>query len=143
MRVHGLFFIIFCAFSSCFLQKNVAAVQASEDRRFELMRLRDTLALANALHPRLYYLHSNGLAEDYDSHLKSVGSGAIQYARMEVLYRRIKRFGNWAHSSGQLRASGQYQMRDFDIKIGYSATYEKWKNGIWRLVYWQSTKIAD
>ncbi|MFN4081358.1 MAG: nuclear transport factor 2 family protein [Saprospiraceae bacterium] len=115
----------------------------SEDRRFELMRARDTLSLARVLHPGLYYLHSNGLAEDYRLHLQQVGSGAIQYARMEVLDRQIRRMGRRAFVNGKLRVSGQYQLRDFDIKLQYSATYERYRSKIWRLLYWQSTKLAD
>ena len=143
MRISILFFLFLHAFSSCFLQKKIISVQVSEDKRFELMRARDTLSLARFLHPRLYYLHSNGLAEDYRLHLQHVGSGVIQYARMEVLDRQIRRMGKRAFVNGKLRVSGQYQSRDFDIKLQYSATYERDRSKIWRLLYWQSAKLAD
>jgi len=103
----------------------------------------DTTALAGWLHPKLRYVHSNGLVEDKSDHLQHVGVGRIQYASMaDSLPVSVQRWGNTALMEGLMLVSGTYEGRDFRVRLYYTAVYRK-KGARWRLRTWQSTRLSD
>ncbi len=121
--------------------KSDRQVLDTEQRRFEAMVARDTVVLKRLLHEDLVYSHSNAMQENKQQHLAAIASGRVVYAKMTRETVRLRHYGKTALTNGTLHVSGNITGNPFDIKLLYTAVYHKQKN-IWRLVNWQSTRVA-
>lgn len=116
-------------------------VLKNERQRFSLMTAKDTAALSAMLSDDLLYIHSNGLSETKEDHLKSIVSGSITYLEMTPANQvSVRKFRKIAYTYGDLHVCGIVNGNPFDVAIHYSALYEK-RHGRWLLLNWQSTKI--
>lgn len=112
-----------------------------EDKRFQAQMDKDTAALADMLSENLLFIHSNAFEEDKKAFLENVGAGSVVYSRMqaepdrEIIYQKKQ-----AIIRGILQVAGTYKGGEFDIRVRYTAIYQKRKKG-WLLLNWQSTKI--
>jgi hypothetical protein len=118
-----------------------ADVRRLEQERFAAQLAQDTLQLARLLSDQLRYVHSNALEESKTDFIRSVATGSIRYLSMEQLSALdYVRAGRFILLSGIVAVEGLYSGSPFSIKLRYSSWYKK-ERGMWRLYYWQSTKI--
>lgn len=118
------------------------AMLDSQKQRFKAQVERNTLALQTLLHDELYYLHSNGFAEDKPDFIQSVKTGSITYLDMFPVESRVKRFGKTGVITGLLAVRGLYKGTPFDIQLYFTSVYRK-KGRHWQLINWQSTQKED
>ena len=112
----------------------------TEQRRFEAMTRKDTVALRDLLADDLVYIHSNALTETKSAHISAISTGRLVYEKMIREQATVRRCGKIALSNGIVRVTGILHGKPFEIRLIYTATYRK-KGGIWRLLNWQSTRI--
>lgn len=138
------FLLLYLIFTSSNVLAQTAAekkVVDSEALRFSLMTQRDTANLKNFLADDLLYVHSNGLTETKEEHLRAIGSGKITYLSMERMPGlRVRIYGKWAITNGDVKANGTVNGAPFDIRLKYTAVYKKKKN-YWQLLSWQSARL--
>ncbi len=115
-------------------------VAADEQSRFEYMTRADTAGLSPYLSADLVYIHSNGLVETKTEHLQAISNGKLVYKLMERENVKIRRYGKIAISNGVLHVAGILNQNPFDIRLLYTAVYQK-RKGKWQLLNWQSTRI--
>jgi len=114
------------------------ALLALEQTRFKAQIDQDTALLSTLLHPDLYFLHSNGLAEDKAGFIRSVNSAKIVYQAMTPSQQVVRQYKKTAILTGLLLVSGLYEGTPFEVKLYYSSVYLK-KRRKWYLLNWQST----
>jgi hypothetical protein len=109
--------------------------------RFSKMISRDTAFLVKYLDSYLLYIHSNGLVEDRNDHLNNIAKGSIIYQNFQIKDARYIRKKDNLFGRGLIHVQGIYKGTEFSVSLRFSNIYKKTK-GVWRLLYWQSTKIA-
>lgn len=133
--------LIFALIGVCSLPLSAQVILEQEDARFQAQMIKDVESLDKMISEELLFIHSNAFEEDKKAFLKNVASGNITYSRMqaepdrEILYRK-----KTALVRGILRVAGSYEGGSFDIRVRYTAIYQKKKKD-WLLLNWQSTKI--
>lgn len=138
MKRHSFLLVLLVFTLPAFAQNTISS---SEDARFQAQVQRDTLALKNLLSDDLIYIHSNALTETKTDFMNSVKTGHITYQSMQTeAQRSIRSYGKTGISNGIVHATGLLNGAPFDIRLRYTAVYNKQK-GKWRLVSWQSTRI--
>lgn len=146
-----LFSSVFClllASSTAFAQSSASGKSSAAERsvldtetlRFELMTKGDTLALSRLLADDLVYIHSNGLTESKPQHLQAMAAGRLKYSTMQREEAKVRLYGKMALNNGIVHAVGVLNNTPFDIRLRYTAVYQK-QHGQWRLLNWQSTRI--
>lgn len=134
---------IFLQSSSSFSQAAIKRIESLEDQRFQAQVSQNTDLLQTLLSEEVQLIHSNAYVEDKKAFLDNVASGRIGYSSMQAgPDRKILIKKKMAISRGILSVSGSYKGKSFDIKLRYTAIYEKVK-GQWLLLNWQSTKISE
>ena len=115
---------------------------APEELRMQMMTKSDVLMLDKLLCDNLLYIHSNAVEEDKALHLANIASGKIRYRTMDIEQTAYFTKGKFTFTNGILRVNGVYDSKDFDIRLKYTAVYQKQKCR-WKLLRWQSTKINN
>lgn len=116
------------------------SILRDEDRRFQAMMYRDTVALSSWLSDNLLYRHSNGLLEDKQRHLQAIAAGTLVYERIERDSAHVERYGRMAMVNGVARVAGRLEQAPFQVRLSYLAVYRK-KGARWQLIRWQSTRL--
>ena len=130
-------------YPSSFAQTTAEQIKSLEDQRFQAQVSQNIKLLQTLLSEEVQLIHSNAYVEDKKTFLDNVASGRIKYQAMEAeSARRIIIKKKMAISRGILKVRGSYQGTAFDIKLRYTAIYEKEKSQ-WLLLNWQSTKIPE
>ena len=117
-----------------------AQVLDAEQARFDAMIAKDTVALERMLSKDLVYVHSNALKENKQDHIRSVASGKIVYQEMTHSENRVRIYRKIAINTGAIKVKGIISGNPFDVKMLYTAVYQK-KKGRWQLLSWQTTRI--
>ena len=120
--------------------KSALKVLDAEIARFAAMTKADTIALRPMLADELVYVHSNALKENKLQHLAAIASRKLVYQSMERQDASVRFYGKTALVNGALKVGGILNERAFDLNLIYVAIYRK-KQGAWKLVHWQSTKV--
>lgn len=115
------------------------SILESEDARFQAQVQRDTAALKNLLAEDVLYIHSNALVETKQDFINHVKNGDLIYQSMQPQGQRaVRDYGKTGICNGIVHATGLLNNKPFDIKLRYTAVYQKQK-GKWKLISWQST----
>lgn len=109
--------------------------------RFSKMVVRDTNFLKENIDPSLFYMHSNGLIENKTDHIQNIIRQTIIYQKFEIQDALYTRYNKHLLGRGLVKVVGVYNGSEFIVSLRFSNEYKKTK-GRWRLLYWQSTKIA-
>lgn len=117
------------------------AVLETEQRRFDAMTRRDTIALHTMLSDRMMYIHSNALTENKAQHIGAIASGRMVYQTMVRERADVRHFGKTALTNGIVQVRGIVNGTPFEVRLVYTAVYRK-KRGHWLLLNWQSTRTA-
>ncbi len=121
--------------------RSARAVLEAEQRRFEAMTRRDTIALRPMLSNRMVYIHSNAFTENKTQHIGAIASGRMVYQSMVRERADVRRFAKTALSNGIIQVKGIVNGTPFEVRLVYTAVYRK-KHGRWLLINWQSTRLS-
>lgn len=137
-----IFSLLLCLAGCASVRARETAVLATELNRFAAMTQADTVRLKNFLAKDLLYIHSNGLVENREQHIRAIASGKLKYLDMQRSNAQIRLCRKYALVSGNVLVKGALNDKPFDISLLYTAFYKSNKRH-WQLVRWQSTKKTD
>ena len=111
-----------------------------EDQRFAAMVRADTGALRGLLSDDLSYTHTSGRQDTKSELLRSLASAALRYESITPEGRGVRFEGGLALVVGRstMRAGAPGSIQTFVIR--YLAVYTK-RDGSWRLLAWQATRL--
>lgn len=141
MRFLFLFLLYSLPLVSVAQSKSDQAVLSAEQRRFEAMMHRDTLALRGMVADDLVYTHSNAVTENKTQHIGAIAAGRMVYGNMVREQATVRRSAKMALINGIVRVNGSVNGTSFEVRLIYTAVYRK-KHGHWLLINWQSTRIV-
>lgn len=116
------------------------AALAAQDTRFAAMVAADLPRLSEMLDDSLTYHHSNGSVETKAQFLDAIRNGVLRYHTLEVIERRVRRFGEVAIITGVVRLQATNRGETLDVKLRFTDTYAR-RDARYRLVSWQSTRV--
>lgn len=111
-----------------------------ERTRFTAQVERDTAALRNVLGEDLVYIHSNGLIEGKAHFIESVVTGRIAYDSVVPLEMEHRVDGATAIGNGRVRVQVRLAGQLARAELLFSTVHIR-RQGRWRLVNWQSTRV--
>lgn len=130
------------SFSSTLAQTPEAQISQLERRRFEAQVKKDVSTLNEVLADQLLYTHSNGKVDTKASFIAAIESGASSYKDVVIEEETIKLTGNTAVVSGVVRLQSISNGAWVPLHLRYTDVYAKQK-GKWRMVAWQSLRLAE
>ena len=120
----------------------VKEVRQVDNDRVKAMLHGDTAALDRICADDLIYTHSDGTVETKAQWIESIKSGNQRYETFNRDNVQVRVYGSAAVVTGrsQVKIFSGGQEKSFQIR--FAAMYAKLR-GAWRLVAWQSTRIAQ
>lgn len=115
-------------------------LRQAEVRRFAAMVRADTAALRPMLEDELSYTHSNALVETKSSHLAAIGSRRTVYQAIAPVALSYRLVGELAIGTGIVSAKGSLEGTAFDVMLRVTTVHVR-REGTWRLLAWQSTRM--
>ena len=116
------------------------ALRQAENRRFAAMVRADTAALRPLLDDGLSYTHSNAMVETKESHLAAIGTRRTVYQAITPVSLSYRLVGELAIGTGIVSAQGSLEGAAFEVKLRVTTVHVR-RDGTWRLLAWQSTRI--
>jgi ketosteroid isomerase-like protein len=120
-----------------------AAVRKVEAQRVEAILKGDTVTLERILAPDLTYMHSSGILDTKESYLASLSSGRLTYKGFDESDVRVRVYGDAAVVTGRAMARAQRGDDLLVTNVALTAVYAKGRDGAWRLVAWQTTRLPE
>jgi ketosteroid isomerase-like protein len=119
------------------------AVLAAERARAAALVARDLVALEALLHDELVYVHATGVRHDRGALLRFVQQGP-SFLAVELGAPRVRRHGELALVTGELhlRLQREPDVAPVDARSLASAVWLLEPSGAWRLLQFQSTRVA-
>jgi hypothetical protein len=114
------------------------AVRQIEDRRIKAMIDDDFATLEAILADDLTYGHSSGVADTKAAYLEALRSGKTKYLTFDRAPSVVRVYGNTAIITGTATLSLRGQAAPFSLR--YTLAYVM-REGQWRMVAWQSTRL--
>ena len=119
-----------------------AAVLKREEARLQAMVKVDVAALEDVLADDLSYVHASGDADTKREFIDSILTGRLKYKQLDREGVAVRVYGDAAVVTGR----GHFQVRsgenDLDVRLLFTDVYVK-RGGKWRMVAWQSTRLAE
>ena len=112
------------------------------DRRIAAMLKNDFAALAALLDDALVYTHSSGRVETKAEFIDSLRSGKLKYVSANLDDLRVRIYGSTALVTGHARMTVESGSQQRVLEIRFLDVYLR-RNGRWRQVAWQSTRLTD
>ena len=116
-------------------------VQGQEKKWVAALRANDLGGLEKLLSANLVYTHSTGIVENRAEYLGKLKSGDQKYANVEYSDVKTQDFGQAALLSATVRMTGATKGVPFDNKLKMLHVWAKEKDGNWRLVAHQTTRL--
>jgi len=117
-----------------------SAVLAAQDARFAAIVAADVGYLERALDSSLTYHHSTGAAQSKAEFIDAIRAGGLKYKAIDVMERRVRRFGSVAIVTGLIRIQAVNNADTVDIRARFTDAYEMRPGGFVQ-VAWQNTRI--
>ena len=111
-------------------------------KRMTAMAQKDVAALKNMICKGLVYTHSSGRQDTKQSLLDGMESGTTVYTSMEPSDVKAQDLGNAVVLTGAAAISVNSNGKSNSFRVRFTDVYEN-QNGTWRMITWQSTKIAE
>lgn len=108
--------------------------------RFDAQVRRDTAALRNFFGDDLVYIHSNALVESKEHFIESVATGRIQYDSLVPIRVGHRIEGLSAIGTGRVRVQARLNGVLARLELLFTTVHVR-RQGRWRLVQWQSTRV--
>ena len=114
------------------------AVRQVEDRRIKAMIDDDLATLEAILADDLTYGHSSGVVDTKAAYLEALRTGKTKYLTFDRAPSVVRVYGNTAIITGTATLSLRGQTAPFSLR--YTLAYVM-REGQWRMVAWQSTRL--
>jgi len=111
-------------------------------RRIAAMLKNDFSELDALLDDALVYTHSSGRVETKAEFLAALRSGQLKYVGADLDDLRVRIYGTTALVTGHARMTVESGGRQRVLEIRFLDVYFR-RNGRWRQLAWQSTRLAD
>ncbi len=119
-----------------------ADVLRADDRRFEAMRKGDWAALDAALADNLMYVHSTARLESKTEHVANLRAGKPHYRGIALRERQVRVHGDVGIVNGVSEMHVERDGKEQRFTVRYLAVYAKFGDH-WRMIAWQSTRVAE
>ena len=116
-------------------------ILAVEKQRVDALTHSDFAALDRILSDDLLYTHSSGVTETKAEYLGQLKAGTLKYVSVEHRETRVRLFGSTALITGKTRIKAVARGQELNNDLTFLIVYVKQKSA-WRMVSWQSTRIA-
>ena len=103
----------------------------------------DTATLGGILSPDLTYMHSSGALDTKESFLSSLSSGKLKYNAIDESALRVRAYGDVAVVTGKAAVRAQRGDDQVALNLALTGVCAKAKDGVWRLVAWQTTRLPE
>ncbi|HEX2091485.1 MAG TPA: nuclear transport factor 2 family protein [Longimicrobiaceae bacterium] len=123
-------------------QETEQEVRSLEEQRFAAMVRGDTAGVGRILADDLTYTHSTGVVESRDQFLAGIAAGMFRYEAIEPEEVRVRAYGTAAVVTGRARMRVRTPAGAQAFRIRYTDVYAL-REGRWRMVAWQSTRIPE
>ena len=117
-----------------------AQVVATQAARFQAMLNADVATINDILADDLVYAHTTGKIVTKASLVENIGSGAVDYQKMELTDSNVRIFGDVAVITGSANMQVNVGDRINRLSIRFIEVYVA-KDSHWQLVSWQSTRV--
>jgi len=121
-------------------QERTEQVRATQAARFQAMLNADVAALNNVLADDLVYAHTTGTIDSKSSMIDNIGSGAVNYERIDPTDVRIRLYGDVAVVTGSANLRVRVGDQIHQVFIRFIEVYVA-RDDHWQLVSWQSTRV--
>ncbi|MGE0225778.1 MAG: nuclear transport factor 2 family protein [Acetobacteraceae bacterium] len=111
-------------------------------KRMQAMAQKDVAALRNMLCKGLVYTHSSARLDTKDSLIGAMESGSTVYTSVEPSDVKAQDLGNAVVLTGVAAISVNSGGKPNSFKVRFTDVWEN-QGGTWRMVTWQSTRLAD
>jgi hypothetical protein len=111
-------------------------------KRMQAMAQKDVAALRNMLCKGLIYTHSSARMDTKDSLIGAMESGSTVYTSVEPSDVKAQDLGNAVVLTGVAAISVNANGNPNSFRVRFTDVWEN-QNGTWRMVTWQSTRLAD
>ncbi|MCY7350538.1 MAG: nuclear transport factor 2 family protein [Cytophagaceae bacterium] len=119
------------------------AIRQLEKRRFDAQVAKDTKVMDEILADDLVYTHSNGLQDGKKSYIAAIESGKSTYQFIEISSDTVRFYGpGTAIVTGQMKTSVVSNGQTNPLRLRYTDVYLR-RNGTWKMVAWQSARLAN
>ena len=113
-----------------------------DKKRMEAMAQKDVAALKTMLCKGLVYTHSSGRQDTKESLIQGMESGTTVYTSVVPSEVKAQDLGNAVVLTGVAAISVNSGGKPNSFRVRFTDVYEN-QNGTWRMIAWQSTKLAD
>jgi hypothetical protein len=141
-----LFIYIFCLFINPIFgqSKSEIFVKELDQKRFAALVDKNYSFLESVLADDLSYVHSSGKYETKKEYLSNLKSGELSYLEINVLAIEPKQYSkNLIVNRGKLKLKVSSENKaEQTFSLIFTDIFEK-KNGNWKLVSWQSTRLPN
>jgi hypothetical protein len=111
-------------------------------KRMTAMAEKDVAALKTMLCKGLVYTHSTGRQDTKQSLIDNMESGKTVYTSMVPSEVKAQDVGNAVVLTGVAAISVNSNGKPNSFRVRFTDVYEN-QNGTWRMITWQSTKLAE
>ncbi|HKP31466.1 MAG TPA: nuclear transport factor 2 family protein [Chitinophagaceae bacterium] len=131
-------------FNTGFGQALETKILKMERARFNAMIAKDGSYLNAVLSDNLVYIHSNGAHDTKESFITSITAGTLQYFSIDVQNTDIRIHGStaWIHGAAKMKVKNGKDAQIVELSIRYLDIYKR-DGGLWKLVAWQSARMAQ
>ena len=113
-----------------------------DKKRMTATAQKDIATLKNLLCNGLVYTHSSARQDTKQSLLAAMESGSTVYTSMEPSEVKAQDLGNAVVLTGVAAISVNSNGKPNSFRVRFTDVYEN-QNETWRMVTWQSTRLAD
>ena len=121
---------------------NAEMIIELDRKRMTAMGQKDTAALKNMLCKTLVYTHSSGRQDTKESLIKGMETGTTVYTSIVPSDVKAQDLGNAVVLTGVAAISVNSKGKPNSFRVRFTDVWEN-QNGTWRMIAWQSTKIAE
>ena len=115
---------------------------ALEDQRIAAMTNGDVETLEKILADDLSYTHSTARVETKAEFIANITSARTKYQSIERDDVKVSQYGDTAVVTGLAKFHVNANGNDIKFQARFTDVYAK-RDGVWRMVAWQSTKVPD
>jgi len=121
---------------------NAEMIVELDKKRMEAMAQKDTAALRNMLCKGLVYTHSSARQDTKESLINGMETGSTVYTSVVPSDVKAQDLGNAVVLTGVAAISVNSNGKPNSFRVRFTDVWEN-QNGTWRMIAWQSTKLAE